>query len=275
MLALTTAKAQSTTTILSPEKVVITETDTLNRVEVFGNKENPSAYYKSETHKKEETLGVETKEWTFSGLFIGGSKKNAKNPRTESYMGDFYYGWLSGVNTAKGVDLDFGSSYEIGLEKLFSTRYIRGNDYYTVGLGFGWKRYCMKGSKRFVKDGDNLVISDYPTGANPEYSRVMTFSLLLPLQYGHKFSRNLIVSAGPIININTHASMRTKYRNAEGAMMKDFNSHIHQTPITVDLKAQFDLFGFLGIYFKYSPCNVLRTSYGPQLSSYSVGVCLF
>lgn len=132
----------------------------------------------------------------------------------------------------------------------------------------------MTGKQRFIKDsGTDMSIGAYPEGADIQFSRIKVFSWAVPVMFTHETKNNFNFSFGPIINFNTHASMKTRYKlNGEKYKLTDDN--IHQTPVTVDIQASFG-FKTLGFYVKYSPCNVLDNTYGPEFSALSVGLVIF
>jgi hypothetical protein len=76
------------------------------------------------------------------------------------------------------------------------------------------------------------------------------------------------------LSVNTYGSLKTRYTDENGAKHKYFNKNIHQTPVTVDFKGELN-FGVIGVYVKYSPCNVLQSQYGPKFQSLSMGIVLF
>ena len=74
-----------------------------------------------------------------------------------------------------------------------------------------------------------------------------------------------------IANFNTHASLKTRYRDADGRKKKITSSDIHQQKVTLDLQARLN-YRSLGCYVKYSPCDVLKKDYGPSFNGLSAGV---
>ena len=78
---------------------------------------------------------------------------------------------------------------------------------------------------------------------------------------------------GAIVNFNTHASLKTRYK-LDGQEFKLTDSNIHQTPVTIDIQASIG-YKTIGFYVKYSPCKILDTAYGPEFSALSVGLVLF
>lgn len=91
--------------------------------------------------------------------------------------------------------------------------------------------------------------------------------------FSHEFENKLGFSLGAIVNFNTHASLKTRY-NLGDEKVKLTDNNIHQTPVTVDFQVSISCKA-VGIYVKYSPCNILDTSYGPKFSALSAGIILF
>jgi len=118
-----------------------------------------------------------------------------------------------------------------------------------------------------------MSIGAYPEGADIQFSRIKVFSWAVPVMFTHETKKYFSFSFGPIINFNTHASMKTRYK-LNGEKFKLTDNNIHQTPVTVDIQASFG-FKTLGFYVKYSPCKVLDTTYGPEFSALSVGLVIF
>lgn len=70
----------------------------------------------------------------------------------------------------------------------------------------------MTGKQRFIKEGSNLVLGSYPEGADIQFSRIKIFSWSVPMMISHKFKNGLGFDLGAIINFNTHASLKTRYK---------------------------------------------------------------
>ena len=117
------------------------------------------------------------------------------------------------------------------------------------------------------------VFDSYPEGADIQFSRIKVFSWAVPVMFTHETKNDLRFSLGAIVNFNTHASLKTRYK-LDGESYKLTDNNIHQTPVTVDLQASFGC-KIVGIYVKYSPCKVLDTAYGPEFTALSAGIVLF
>lgn len=181
------------------------------------------------------------------------------------------FGLSTAVNAPEGMSIDLGSSYEIFFRVLEAGRYFsHGKHSLTASLEFDWRNYRMDGYSRFVKDGNNVVLTDYPEGAAIDFSRIKTFSIAVPLEYNFRSTRHFYLSGGAIVNFNTYASIKNRYKDAAGVKQKELFKHIHQQAVTVDFRLMASWHGF-GVYAKYSPCNVLDDAFAPKFQSCSFG----
>lgn len=236
--------------------------------------------------KETRTVYKETNmSWDFNVPFIKQEKQREK--RYRSYA-DFQFNLLSNLefgmglvqahSQAPGMDVNFGNAgWEFFLNNIFDWEYRPFNKTHLyLGFGVDWKNYRMRGENRFLKKDNKLVIAPYPDGADIKFSRVKVFSITLDLMLRQDINRNISIEAGPIVNFNTKASIKTRYTIGSGKEKEGFkekSSNIHQSPVTVDFKAQLNI-SPIGFYFKYSPSNVLDTNYGPEFKSMSAGLTI-
>lgn len=173
------------------------------------------------------------------------------------------------------MDVSMGSSWEI-TTPTFGWAYYPWNTEtsLSIGLACSWRNYRMTGKHRFVKDaGTDMYIDSYPEGADIQFSRIKVFSWTVPIMFTHETRNKFSFSLGAIVNFNTHASLKTRYK-LDGQEYKLTDNNIHQTPVTVDLQASIG-YKSVGFYVKYSPCKVLDTAYSPEFTALSVGLVLF
>ena len=100
--------------------------------------------------------------------------------------------------------------------------------------------------------------------------------MTLELMLRQDINRHVSIMAGPVVNVNTHASIKTRYAlgcDREKKGFKETCSNIHQKPVTVDFKAEL-MISPISFYFKYSPVNTLDTDYGPEFKSMSAGILI-
>ncbi len=260
--------------IRNAQKVTIEQNDSVFGLEVEGREGDPHFRY---AHRREtgDNATVITQEksdaWDFKIPFM----KPKKHHQYEFQMSGPSIGWVSALNAPEGMDVDMGASYELMWEHMLNWAYYptKGDFSFSIGFGLNWKNFRMTGRTRFIKEGDNLVLSDYPEGADIQFSRIKVFSLMVPLMYNQRIYRNISFSVGPVLNFNTYASLKTRYK-LDGEKTKEIEKNLHQSPVTVDLMARLS-FRAVGLYVKYSPCNVLNTDFGPKFNGLSAGITLF
>ena len=244
-------KVENVMSVENPERVTITESDNRLMVEIDGKKDNPSFRYVREVEISPSDVSV-TKE-----------------------RKDFKIGLSTVQGAPDNMDVSMGSSWEI-TTPTFGWAYYPWNTEtsLSIGLACSWRNYRMTGKHRFVKDaGTDMYIDSYPEGADIQFSRIKVFSWAVPVMFTHETRNKFSFSLGAIVNFNTHASLKTRYK-LDGQEYKLTDNNIHQTPVTVDLQASIG-YKSVGFYVKYSPCKVLDTAYGPEFTALSVGLVLF
>ncbi len=270
-------KVESVVSVENPERVTITESDNRFKVEIEGKKGNPNFRYTRDVELSPSEVSV-TKErssnWDFNIPFK--KRTSAKrNKQNEFQVKDFKIGLSSVQGAPNGMDVNMGSSWEI-TTPTFGWAYYPWNTEtsLSIGVACSWRNYRMTGKQRFIKDaGTDMYIGSYPEGADIQFSRIKVFSWAIPIMFTHETKNNFNFSVGAIVNFNTHASLKTRYK-LEGQAYKLTDNNIHQTPVTVDIQASIG-YKSVGFYVKYSPCKVLDTAYGPEFTALSVGLVLF
>lgn len=258
------------------KKVTIEKKHNSMSVKVEGSEDNPGYFY-SQRMEVDSTAAVIIEEknadWDFNIPFIN------KNSKTKKYRGNlcvggFGFGVVNAIETSEGMDMDMGASYEFSLDHLLRFNYnVLPATSVSMGFGMMWRNYRMTGRTRFIKDGDKLVLGAYPEGSDIKFSRLKVFSLTVPFMINQSLGRKVVFSVGPVVNFNTHASLKTRY-TLNGEKVKEKNNNIHQNRMTVDLMAKLR-FNSLGVYAKYSPSDMLNTDFGPKFRSFSTGITLF
>ena len=258
------------------KKVTIEKKHNSMAVKVEGSAENPDYFY-SQRMEVDSTAAVIIEEknadWDFNIPFIN-KKSKTKKYRGNLCVGGFGFGVVNAIETSEGMDMDMGASYEFSLDHLLRFNYnVLPATSVSMGFGMTWRNYRMTGRTRFIKEGDKLVLGAYPEGSDIKFSRLKVFSLTVPFMINQSLGRKVVFSVGPVVNFNTHASLKTRY-TLNGEKVKEKNNNIHQNRMTVDLMAKLR-FNSLGVYAKYSPSDMLNTDFGPKFRSFSTGITLF
>lgn len=284
--AMAEGSADTVVVFEKPEKVVLTDKNNIISVDVVGRNAGERLFIQKRVNPgNADTLVLrERSEWSISLPFAKKKKKNRRYYYFDGHWEGFGFGVCNAVNTAtgglngpRGVKTTMGESYELFWNILSFDYSPWHNGFgFVSGIGIDWRNYRMTGRSRFVKNEDNLQIESYPEGADIKFSRIKVFSITVPFlvelqstKRGHCF-----FSTGAIVNFNTYGSVKNRYK-LDGKEIKEKFKNIHQTPLTVDFTAMAGFRGW-GAYFKYSPCKVLDTEYGPEFKPLSVGlICFF
>ncbi|MDE5876005.1 MAG: hypothetical protein K2H47_00640 [Muribaculaceae bacterium] len=185
-------------------------------------------------------------------------------------------GWIIPVNATPSLPSSMGRSLEGAWNIILGVRWSYGPHSISTGLGLNWRNYVMKNSLYFHKNYDeSITLNEYSIGMKKGRSTLSTFSLQIPVLYNIGFGRHRDFSfaVGPIVNFNTGGHIETRYKfEARDYTVKTYN--IHQNPVTVDVMGIIGWSG-LGIYARYSPMKVLRSSTGLDFSAFSTGILLW
>lgn len=220
--------------------------------------------------------------WSFDLPFMSLKKEEKnKNNRYRMNTNSVYFGWVTALGSSE-VEVDMSSSCELGGELFMlksslgkrQSRRSANRHKVSISFGIGWRNYRMAGRTRFVKDADGSIAADaYPERADIGFSRLKTFSLFFPLRYTFGVSRDFRVSAAAVLSLNTYGSLKTCYV-LDGKKSRIIDKNIHQRPVSVEFQAD-AAWRFLGVYVRYSPCDLLKKSFGPGFKPLSVGVKIF
>lgn len=261
------------TIFIYPAKVTVNKGATTT-VKITG--ENNGAEYTYNITRDEETKSVykETDtSWDFTIPFVNIKETEQTMHKRGRFVVDptFGFGLIGATQQSNGVNLSFGNcSFEYMLDRIVGFEYkTTRNSHVGVTFGLDWRNYKML-DRRWVKDGDNTFVTDFPDGADIDYSKLRTLSLTLSFMYGYKFNRHVNMQLGPVVSFNTRGIINTRFV-LEGELVKEKLKEINIAPVTVDFRAELN-FSFVGLYFKYSPCNVLNSDFGPEFKPMSAGL---
>lgn len=264
-----------TIVVEQPQRVTVVTTDSLQHILVEGKEGNPKYTY-SNTLQIVDSNYVSSTSINKGDFTLGfGWPKAAKSPTyvpsTYELTAHLLIGFVSGPGMPKPADVNTTQSTEwwFILDNEWRPWKNR-RHFFSVGLGFDWRNWRMDDGYMFTKNDEGMnTIEQLPEGAKPKFSRIKVFSLNFPIRYQYQ-TRNFGFSLGPVVNFNTYASTKTRYK-LNGSKYKEVDKKIHPTPITVDFMATLDTY-WVSFYMKYSPCNVLKSDYGLKFKSLTVGV---
>ena len=302
LLATTTAFAteqSDTLNVKTPSEVTVINTDSCCVINIQGRHGDPGFSYRQVIPLTKDTptlINESTTEWNFKMPFFSTSMKESEqgvttttkstttshirkhrwenaSPQLNVGLGLFGMGYVASLNTPQGMHTEMFDSYEfLGPRLMFMHQPRMSRFSYGFGVGTNWKNFRMTDEVRFSREPNgNTVLTNYPEGAHIGFSRAKVFSWTVPFEVKYYMTDKISLSASSIVNFNTYASLKTRYTTPEGQGVKELDTHLHQNPVTVDFMGHLK-YGALGLYVKYSPCNVFESGKGPKFQSWSTGI---
>jgi len=287
MQAVTTEKAQRDTTIHFDNKVIQIE-DSVGqlKVKVFANDSTPF----KPVYEGIFTDGKSYEKWTVIeeiGIQLPFMNKSHHHKRysMEPHWAGIGWGFANisdqnyKLNNIDGVSLKSESSNEFFFnlsEKIIPI--YRNNIGITTGLGFDWHNYFLDMNTHLLELDGVTDVYNAPSGVEYEYSRLRTFHITIPLllewQPSFGKSRNFFMAAGVIGGVNTFASYKVKYKDANGNSVTNVEGKgLNVAPLSLDFCGQLG-YGTFSLYAKYSPFSVFQSEKGPNIRTVSVGAAL-
>lgn len=268
--------------VSNPASVSITESPEGMRVTVSGidgNSGYESSYFQGYPAGARVKARQETRWYPFS--LAGNRTRRGKIHHWDLVTGGLGLGMVNSPGAPQAMGLEWEKSFEISWLHILAVRYTSRSLGVSAGIGVDWRNYKVTTDTRLQPNGQGGVTwGSYPADAQPRNSRLKVFSLQFPILYHQHlpfrisgFQPKIVV--GPVLNWNSHASLRTKWRDAEGNDMEEYNSGVHQRRFTVDLFGALSLNGWANIYCRYSTQTILQGYGSPRFRSFSIGWMLF
>jgi hypothetical protein len=270
-----TAQESSDTIVIEKvNKVVVASANNSMSVEVIGKEDDPDYHF---------IKSLETEADGFNVLRESSSDFDFKFPFSQSYESNrrcefsiaptLSVGLVSALGGPSSLDTDFGKSVEITWHAAFIKVFPGSRHWhFSTGLWFNWKNYRMTGNTRFDRTDDgHVVLGPYPENADIRFSRVHTLSYQIPILAHYRISKQIKIAGGVLFNFNGHGNLKTRY-SLDGKSIKDRDRNIHLNSFTTDIIGIVSFRNYLGLYFKYSPHNVLDVSRGPKFHGLSTGL---
>ena len=270
------ATNDTVTVIENPGQVIITETPNGVKVNVQGSKDDSSANY-SYTIEHQANDRVTTRQesdWEIRYPF----SKSESTSHWAIVMDGFYMG--GGIHHSWEM---INNSFEIGLLNFAAVNYdSHHGQNISLGLGFSFKAISPTKTIMLVCDDMTKVVSVVPFPESVEskgnWSNLHMAALQFPLMFRQKIYKRLAIRFGGIMNWNYLAQVNTHYKigNDEHSITE---WGLKQNQITFDVMGGLSLstrsVGGAGIYCRYSPSQVFKKGYGPEIKdTWTVGVCI-
>ena len=174
----------------------------------------------------------------------------------------FALGLCYGANADYKGPQSVGSSWELMWTIAEVEKFGYGKHHgFSIGFGVDWRNFRIDGRSKFIKLDDGTVTEEsFPAGYDNDFSRIKVFSLTIPVMWKYR-TKSVTFGLGPVININSYASIKNRYWDANGEKHKEIFKKIHQRPITVDIMAELNFHNWFSVYGKFSPMTILNSNY--------------
>ena len=259
-----------TLTILKPKKVRIITGDSIQKIKVYGREGEDKYTYESKillvdsNYVSEQSINKETWSFDFVKSKSHGTGYPLKQKNLSSRLG---FGLCYGANADYKGPQSVGSSWEIMWTIAEIEKYGYGkHNGFSIGFGVNWRNFRIDGRSKFVKLDDGTITEEgLPAGYDNDFSRIKVFSLTIPVMWKYR-TKQVTFGLGPVFNINTYASIKNRYWDADGEKHKQIFKKIHQRPITVDIMAEVSFHNWFSIYGKFSPMTILNSTYANDVN---------
>lgn len=267
-------------------EVVITRRDNNTYIHAIIPDEQGTSFqtydYKVTVNERPDSTTEKIAENIFSGLpFVNDKKKkqpeasnNAfKSQRYITGIRNIYWGWNFAYDGKEGLK----NSFEVGVAEVIAIDWKpwRNGPDFRVGLGFGMKRFLAADNLTFGKQGDRLVLQPIEPDAHDVKGRWDVWSFHLPLMMKQQIYQNLEVAFGTLVNFNTYSKAWSQ-QEIDGVRYRTKFKGLQQRLMTCELIGIIGLggdFGF-GFYAKWNPVPVMKSCFGPEFRTWSMGVSL-
>ena len=269
-LSFSSIAAQTDTLVINePNKVTIVSNDSLQRVIVNGRRGDSDFVYQNTIRlvdgNYESNVSISRDHWELiPSLPVGRSRKTDDDGTNRfghrnvitSHLG---IGFTAPTKADSRLDFSTFKSWEFFANIIQWDHAMdrRWRDMFSFGLGIDWRNY--------------RITDDYPLEFEPKFSRIKVFSLTATLRYEHDFGYGFAIGFGPVVNFNTYASIKTRYKFL-GEKQKRIEKNIRERPITIDWMLNMRIADF-PFYVKYSNDDVLKDG-GVKFRSLSFGLYL-
>ena len=284
-LSFSSVAAQTDTLVINePRKVTIVSNDSLQRVIVNGRRGDSDFVYQNTIRlvdgNYESNVSISRDHWELIPSLPGGRSRKTDDDGTNrfghrnvitSHLG---IGFTAPTKADSRLDFSTFKSWEFFANIIQWDHAMdrRWRDMFSFGLGIDWRNYRITDDMLFTKGADgNVTVDRYPLEFEPKFSRIKVFSLTATLRYEHDFGYGFAIGFGPVVNFNTYASIKTRYKFL-GEKQKRIEKNIRQRPITIDWMLNMRIADF-PFYVKYSNDDVLKDG-GVKFRSLSFGLYL-
>ena len=261
--------AQSTDTVKvidQPRQVIITETPTGVQMKVVGAKNGEDSNYTyTVQHAPNDTIHTtQGSDWELNVPFSLTFKKDKKK---EYHWSVICSGIYFGAGLSTSYDL-VNNAFNWGILNFASLNYntLHGQNF-SIGVGYDNKRFSLKRPNCFVMDEETNIVTNglYPEGTNDRSAVLSVRAIQFPLQCQQFFGKSFHITLGGTMNWNVYAKCNTHYKVNKTHHDVSYRG-IKQNKLTFDVYGALS-YNRLSLYCRYSPCNLFKKGYGPEIKN--------
>lgn len=277
------AVAQTTDTVIvkNPSEVVIVKGADSQVISVYGSDKDPNFYFSSSVGVDDSSnVSVVQNHIDFLhtdifGSFSSRNSRGNEGKRSKFRSEEIEYlmaGFTCGAKEPDGIAVSPRFFSDI-TANLASVSYYPAYKGFAInaGLDMGYRSVRIAGKNYFAKTGDNVVLAPFEDGVTKQMSALRYFVIGAPVMLSYNI-KDFRIMAGIEGDFNFCGRIRTKYR-LDGSKYKTFDRDVQLNKLTYSYIGIIQYSG-IGIYFRYTPCNVLAKNHGPEFQTYSVGIVL-
>ena len=267
LLAVAQMSAQTSDTVKvidQPNQVIITETPTGVQMKVLGAKKEDTYTYTVQHSSNDTIHTTQGSDWELNFPYSLTFTKDS-----DSHWSAITSGFYMGGGISHSLDM-INNSFEIGLLNIAAINYDshHGQDI-SLGVGIHHKSFSLKRPNMFVRDENTSIVGStfYPEGLDvtDRSSNLNVWAWQFPLMFRQKIYNKFAIKFGGIMNWNFKAQVHNRYYI--GKTEYDITQKgLKQNKITFDLMGGLTL-GHTGIYCRYSPNEVFKKGYGPEIKN--------
>lgn len=270
--------ADTVTVLKNVTDVLVTRSGgtTMVKANVIGNDGNKIPFEYEVSVTENDTVGeIELPDaWGINLPFYTSTQFDNPNKVKRNVVGfeHGFWGWRFNYHDKGYVK----NCYELGFKQLIGVAWSRGRVHpssFSIGLGFSLQRYLAQDGYVYSKEGDRLVLRPVFDGRRVKSSHMDVWSFNVPMIYKQRFGRNLHFCVGGIMNLNCYASAQNEI--TEGNIKQKIKlKGLQQSLFTADAYVSLG-FDVISVYAMWSPMNMFKRNFGPELKAWSIGVDLF
>ena len=280
MLAAPFCSNDTVVKVVRPDSVVVSETSTQTRVDVYGRQGDPGyrfSYGSTDNPSALTSLEEHNGGWDFNLPLSKKGKSQGhsafKPSSVDVNLVDFIHVGASVPVDAQG-DVPVNAGWNLGCD-LFNIQYnLRsGRDAFYIGLGIDWNFLRASDDVVWTKATDGVSATPLPEGARDSRSRLTTTSLTLPLRYSHALTRKLCLDFSVQPQVAVGNRIHTKYKQ-DSHKVKDSAHGVGGQRFNVGVAVGLRSTKAFGIYLKYTPMNTWGDASPFNYKMLTVGVTL-